>query len=56
MWGWIAFRVYVIGFVLVFGFNIALGPITMGLSLMRGAVWPVYVTTGWPHGTPLRMD
>lgn len=31
-------------------------PVTFGLAVARCAVWPVYLATGWPHGTPLRMD
>jgi hypothetical protein len=30
--------------------------VTADLALFRSAVWPIWLTTGWPHGTPLPMD
>lgn len=30
--------------------------VTPGLALARAAVWPYFIATGRPHGTPLPMD
>lgn len=32
------------------------GPATWGLSLLRAAVWPLYVSTGIPRGQRYPMD
>lgn len=48
--------VYVVGFIAVLWFNLMIGPLTFGLCLLRALVWPVWVTTGYPHGAPLMMD
>jgi hypothetical protein len=55
-WVWTFLGIYIVGFVLVLGFNLAIGPITPGLCLLRAAVWPVYIATGWPQGYPMPMD
>ena len=55
-WGWTIIAVYVVGFILVFWANIAVGPVTPGLSLVRAVVWPLYVTTGRPYGYRAQMD
>jgi len=47
--------IYGIGFVGVFCLHTQL-PATLGLALLRSAFWPLWVTTGWPHGQPLPMD
>lgn len=31
-------------------------PVTFGLALLRSAVWPIWIATGWPNGSPLPMD
>lgn len=31
-------------------------PVTLGLALMRSAVWPVWIMTGRPQGQRLPMD
>lgn len=30
--------------------------VTFPLALVRSAVWPIWVATGWPHGVPMPMD
>jgi hypothetical protein len=55
-WIWTLAGIYIVGFVMVFMFNMAIGPITPGLCLLRAAVWPWFILTGQPHGIPLRMD
>lgn len=55
-WLWWLLAIYLAGFVATFTFNACLGPITPGLSLLRGAAWPIYWVTGRPRGTPLPMD
>lgn len=47
---------YGAGFVLTLWFNLAIGPLTPALCLLRAAVWPIFWATGWPHGVPMRMD
>lgn len=48
--------IYVIGFVLVLWFNMAIGLMTLGLCLLRALLWPIFIPTGWPAGTQLPMD
>lgn len=55
-WAWTIIGIYVLGFVLIFWLNANIGPVTLGLALLRAAVWPIWVTTGWPAGVPLTMD
>lgn len=59
-WTWIfSFVVvmYLLGFVLCLWFHMTeLQMVTFPLALLRSLFWPVYILTGWPHGTPLRMD
>lgn len=52
---WISI-IYAAGFAATFTFNACLGPVTPGLALFRGIVWPVYWITGWPAGQTLPMD
>lgn len=48
---------YVIGFLFtLLAHMISFQMITLPLALMRSAVWPIWMATGWPHGVPLRMD
>lgn len=49
-WLWWMLIVYAVGFGATFAFNISIGPVTPGLSLLRAAVWPLYWLTGWPAG------
>jgi hypothetical protein len=55
-WVWTLIGIYIIGFLFFFWMELMVGPVTPALALMRAVVWPVYWATGWPHGTPLRMD
>lgn len=56
-WVWTIIGIYVVGFVVVFGFHlVALQMVTPSLALMRALVWPIFWATGWPHGAPLPMD
>ena len=56
-WIWTIFGVYVAGFVAtLFLHLIYLQMVTLGLAMLRAAVWPIFWATGWPHGTPLPMD
>jgi hypothetical protein len=49
--------IWVMGAILVFAFHARyLQMVTPGLALLRAVVWPLYLTTGWPRGTPLSMD
>jgi hypothetical protein len=34
----------------------ALPMVTLGLAFLRAAIWPVWIATGHPHGSPLPMD
>ena len=47
---------YLLGFSLFFVVEVGSGPVTPALAFVRALVWPVYWTTGWPHGTRARMD
>ncbi len=47
---------YLIGFALVFSMEVAVGPVTPGLALLRAIVWPLYIATGIPKGERSRMD
>ncbi len=47
---WIGLGIYVTGFVLIFILEVNVGPVTLSLALLRAAVWPVYIATGWPQG------
>lgn len=31
-------------------------PVTLPLALLRSIVWPIWLTTGWPHGQRMPMD
>lgn len=56
-WIWMVLAVYAIGFVFVFTLHaLYFGNITLPLMLIRSAVWPLYIATGWPQGVPLTMD
>jgi hypothetical protein len=56
-WIWSIAGIYIIGIVLVFWFHIVfLQMVTPGLAMLRSAVWPIFLITGWPHGSPLPMD
>lgn len=54
--GWTLLATYLLGFAVILVANLTVGPLTFSLCLARALVWPVWITTGWPHGTPLRMD
>jgi hypothetical protein len=55
-WIWTIIAVYLVGFVFFLFLNLNIGPLTLGLCLLRALLWPLWVTTGIPHGTPLTMD
>lgn len=47
---------YAVGFLAVLLLNLAIGPVTVPLAILRAAVWPIFLLTGWPYGKPLTMD
>lgn len=47
---------YLIPFILVLAIELSIGPVTPALALARAAIWPLFVTTGIPHGERARMD
>lgn len=54
---WLVAVVYVAGFVFNFYAMTQIAPnATLGLMLLRSAVWPVYWATGWPQGVRLDVD
>lgn len=53
---WILVAVYALGFLVTFSVNLLLLPVTIGLALLRAAVWPYYWWTGRPEGRPMPMD
>lgn len=53
---WSLLSIYLIGFAFVLVVEVGSGPVTLGLSLVRASVWPIYITTGWPKGQRARMD
>jgi hypothetical protein len=56
---WILTIIGIVIYVLGFGFTLAINsqlPVTQGLGYLRAAVWPIWWTTGWPHGERLPMD
>lgn len=56
-WVWTLIGAYCLGFVVTFaGHVVFLQMVTPGLALLRAAVWPIFLTTGWPSGEPLPMD
>lgn len=52
----IIFWIYLAGFAAIFAINICVGPVTLGLALLRALVWPIWWLTGLPHGAPMTMD
>ena len=65
LWIWRSFEVasmtlitiYVFGFVALLVLQAAVAPnLTIPLMLLRSAVWPIFIATGWPQGVPLTMD
>lgn len=56
-WVWTLLTIYAVGFAMIFALHVAyLGNVTLPLVLIRSAVWPVYIATGWPNGASLPMD
>jgi len=49
-WLWVIIGIYLVGFVVIFLFNINIGPVTLALSLLRALFWPIWIATGWPYG------
>lgn len=56
--GWVlsGVGIYVAGFLFTAWLNLGIGPVTPGLALLRGAVWPLWWATGRPEGQRLPMD
>jgi hypothetical protein len=52
---WIAVAIYFAVAVIVFIFNLNIGPVTPGLALMRGLLWP-FTLMGMIPGERMRMD
>lgn len=49
--------VYAVVAILVFVLHVVfLQMVTPGLALVRALLWPIWIATGWPAGTPLPMD
>lgn len=42
-WLWTIIVVYVVGFVAAFLMNAAMGNITLGLTLLRSFLWPLWI-------------
>lgn len=55
-WLWTIVIVYGTGFVGVAALEIGSGPVTLGLALLRAALWPIFLATGWPGGMRFPMD
>lgn len=56
-WLIISVAIYAIGFALIIVLHLlALPMVTPALGLLRALVWPIWLITGWPHGTSLPMD
>lgn len=46
--------IYVIGFSVIFiGHALYFQNVTFELALLRSAVWPIWIVTGWPQGVQL---
>lgn len=57
LWIWTLLGIYVVGFTFTFWLHTQTpGMHTLGLVLLRSSVWPIFLTTGRPHGSPLPMD
>lgn len=41
---------YFLSFLFITWVNLESGPVTIGLALLRGLLWPIWVLTGWPQG------
>lgn len=54
-WWWIGIGAYAVIAVVVFWFNATSMPVTFGLALARGLLWPL-AWLGLLRGTPLPMD
>ena len=56
-WYWWLILAYIAGFCLVFLLHtFALQMVTFPLALLRSILWPLWLTTGLPHGRSLPMD
>lgn len=54
-WMWTIIGIYGAGFLFAFWFNAMLGNITLGLTLLRSLLWPLWLAGKIP-GEPLPMD
>lgn len=46
---------YIVGAMGIFAMHTQM-PVTFGLAVLRSVLWPVWVTTGRPHGEPTWRD
>lgn len=53
---WTVAVIYGVGFLGALALNLGSGPVTLGLSVVRAVVWPLWVATGKPEGQRLPMD
>lgn len=49
-WVWMIVVIYGVGFAFTLALNLAIGPVTFGLCLLRALVWPIWIATKWPQG------
>lgn len=54
-WFWTILGVYILGFVGAFWINASMGMITLGLTLLRSFLWPLWLV-GLIPGERLPMD
>lgn len=55
---WLIVIAYCLGFVLAGWINATMLPVTPGLALLRSALWPIWLASGfrWPGGRLEPMD
>lgn len=53
-WLYIILVLYILGGLGTFFIEATAGPVTLGLAALRGASWPIYITTGIPKGQRAR--
>lgn len=52
---WIVGAIYVVCGAFIFLMHTQM-PVTFGLALLRSILWPIWIFTGWPSGSPLPRD
>lgn len=55
-WFWWTLLLYVGVAVFTAWVNVTMTPASVGLSVMRGVLWPWWWATGRPRGWPVPMD